>query len=134
MRYSLLFIDLVNLNEVTGGCTTFEHDELMRHVAVRIQHGLRFADILFRASADRFIAFLNHTDRESGELLAEGICESVRKEPIRLAGGLSFSVDAIGTCVSANGDGDSFGELEAAAAARRFEPCHLDCGESSLVH
>ena len=133
-RYSLLFIDLVNLNEVTSASTPIERDELMRHVAVRIQHGLRFADILFQGSADRFIAFLNHTDRESGELLADGICESIRREPIRLAAGPSFSLDAMGTCVSANGDGDSFGELEAAAAARRFEPCQLDGGEASLVH
>jgi diguanylate cyclase (GGDEF)-like protein/putative nucleotidyltransferase with HDIG domain len=132
VRYSLLFIDLVNLNEVTGACTPSERNELMRHVAVRIRHGLRFADILFRGSSDQFIAFLNQTDRESGELLADQICESVRKEPIRLAGGTSFSVDAIGICVSANGDGDSFGDLKAAAAARRFEPCHLD--ERSLVH
>jgi diguanylate cyclase (GGDEF)-like protein/putative nucleotidyltransferase with HDIG domain len=133
VRYSLLFIDLVNLNEVTSASTPIERDELMRNVAVRIQHGLRFADILFRGSADRFIAFLNHTDRESGELLADGICESISREPIRLAGGPSFSLDAMGTCVSANGDCDSFGELEA-AAARRFEPCQLDCGEASLVH
>jgi len=134
IRYSLLFINILNLSDGTCIESTSDRNEVIRHVALRIQHGLRFADILFRNSGDCFVAFLNQTDRDTGDLVGEQICDRIRRNPIRLSSGTSFSVDVTAMCVCASRDGDSFGELEAAASTREFQPTDVQLTERSLVH
>jgi diguanylate cyclase (GGDEF)-like protein/putative nucleotidyltransferase with HDIG domain len=129
IRYSLLFIDLTNLTQLEADNRLATKD-ILRHVVSRIQHGLRFADILFQHSNGRFVAFLNQTDRHSADLVADRIRENIKTTPILLQDGGSAIVHATVNSVCAHLDGTSLAELEAAAAEMAYVPAR----EPSSVH
>jgi GGDEF domain-containing protein len=128
VRYSLLFIDVTNLSQVEKD-HKLPKEDVLRHVVSRIQQGLRFADILFEHSNGRFVAFLNQTDRHSGDLVGDRIRESLKKSPILLSDGGRAIIQATVTCVCAHVDGTSLAELEAAA-----EMSHVPTRERASVH
>jgi len=133
VKHSLLFINLVNSRELQSRDQHQDHEEVIRQVAIRIQHCLGFADILFRDSGDRFIALLNQIDRETGEQIGQQICDRVKNNPIRLQHGGTFLVELSIRCMGSLSEGDSFGGFVAAASARASESTP-QLKEPSLIH
>jgi diguanylate cyclase (GGDEF)-like protein/putative nucleotidyltransferase with HDIG domain len=129
-KFALIFIRIVNFRDFVDACAPSERNEKARVLVMRIQHSLRFADLLFRAD-DRFVAFLNQTERELGDSIADRIVETLGSEPIRLSASRSVYIRAQATCVCANGDSFSFDELQAMATRRLPQ---LELTVPSLVH
>jgi len=128
VKYSLLFIDIPNLNQLPGDCE-LTSDDIVKHTVRRIQLGLRFADILFRHSSNRFVAFLNQTDRDTADLVADRIRDGIRRNPVRLPDGRSVMIHVTVNCGAAHVDGRSLGELQATA-----QFADLQQPEPSSVH
>jgi len=115
-NFCLVFVDLINLGELSVLDPTVARNEVIRHAAIRIQSSLRFADILFRVAGNRFVAFLHRTDSDNGESVAESVCERIKRSPVPLSGGGCFGLDVRTTCVTAGGDRSSFETFQATAA------------------
>jgi diguanylate cyclase (GGDEF)-like protein/putative nucleotidyltransferase with HDIG domain len=111
---ALLFIDVPTPSK------TYLHGrlcggEVLHHVARSIRRHLKPTDILCRSRSDGFVALLTKTDRQTAKSLGQRIERSLREEALQLAGGELLAIDATTTCVSVPHDGNSLGELIAAA-------------------
>jgi len=131
--FSLVFIDILNVNDLTALDQTFDQNEAIRQAAIRIQSSLRFADILFRVASDRFVAFLHQTHEAAAELIAETVCERIRKSPVRLSREGSFSFDVRTTCVCGDRGNTSLGVL-AAEATVHADSCSQRSVEPTVLH
>jgi GGDEF domain-containing protein len=122
IKYSLLFIDVLNNVDSHSSEPQLDHDEMVRQVAIRIQQSLRFADILFRNVGDRFVAFLNQLDPHTGHLIGQQICDRMRHNPIRFQSGHSFSPELSVRCISPISKDRALGALISAPVHRSESP------------
>ena len=123
--FTLLFIDVVDLNQIINAHDRTIGDQVLMHVARYSTAGLRLADILFRYGNDEFVALLNDASMESARSVADRIRESLRSNPL-LVSGQPLNVKISVTAVSSPGDGDALPDLVETARARSKE--------SSLSH
>ena len=108
--FTLLFIDVVDLNQIIKAHDRTIGDQVLMHVARYSTAGLRLADILFRYGNDEFVALLNDASMESARSVADRIREGLRCNPLSVSGQpLDVKVSVI--AVSSPGDGDALPDL-----------------------
>jgi len=123
--FTLLFIDVIDLNQIIKAHDRTIGDKVLMHVVQCSTAGLRLADILFRYGNDELIALLNDTNMESARSVADRIREGLRSNPLSVSGQpLDVKVSVI--AVSSPADGDALPDLVETARARSKE--------SSLSH
>jgi diguanylate cyclase (GGDEF)-like protein/putative nucleotidyltransferase with HDIG domain len=111
MHLTLLFIDVNGLKRINADYGRSVGDDVLRHVAKHATAGLRVADILFRYGSDEFIALLNETNAETGNIVAYRIRDNIRVNSLTSLVGKQVSVDVSVTAVSAPIDGTSLADL-----------------------
>jgi diguanylate cyclase (GGDEF)-like protein/putative nucleotidyltransferase with HDIG domain len=116
--YGLLFIDVVEMKMINDLYGRPVADELLRHVVYQTRRCLRVTDILFRNTSDELVAFLNETDSDTANLVADRIRGQIAANPLRLENGSDVSVETTVTCVCAPRDGASVAELLGTARLR----------------
>jgi len=89
-------------------------------------------DLLFRNSADEFVAFLADTNRETASFVADRIREQIASNPLRLANGNTLAIETTVTCVSTPRDGASVSDL--LGVARRRVPATASVRQGPSVH
>jgi diguanylate cyclase (GGDEF)-like protein/putative nucleotidyltransferase with HDIG domain len=130
-RFTLLFIRVVDLAELSrmGGRTLAE--EIMRHVARQTTGALRLADVLCRCDPDGFVAFLDDADAEMGGAVARRIHDDFRKNPFPVPGHQATTVRVSVRCVSAPQDGKSLHDL---IDRLTLSSEHKTIGSSAAIH
>ena len=81
--FTLLFVDIVGLEEINSRHGRKTGDDAIRHVARHATSGLRIADILFRSQSDELVALLNDTEAESAANAGERIRAAIRANPLQ---------------------------------------------------
>jgi diguanylate cyclase (GGDEF)-like protein/putative nucleotidyltransferase with HDIG domain len=119
--FTLLFIDVVDLDELNRIHDREVADGLLTHVIKQIHASLRGADILFSSRNDQFVAFLNDVDAESGQMVVQRLHENLRHNPFNTASA-RLDVRVSITSVSAPRDGDSLTDLVARARSGATKP------------
>jgi diguanylate cyclase (GGDEF)-like protein/putative nucleotidyltransferase with HDIG domain len=130
--FTLLFIDIVGLEQMNVAHGRNVGDEVLRHVVRHATAELRVADILFRYGSDEFVALLNDTNSESAKIVGDRISEGIRNNPLFLPADGSIPIDVLVTTVSSPRDGDSLATLIEAAHARTNETGSVQDG--STIH
>ena len=120
-QFTLLFIDVIDLKQINIAHGRDAGDEVLRHVVRHTTAGLRVADILFRDDSDEFVALLNDTNADMGNVVAHRIRENIRTNALVSTSNRSILVDVSVTAVSAPDDGRSLTLLMAAAHRRGSE-------------
>jgi diguanylate cyclase (GGDEF)-like protein len=115
--FTLLFIDIVGLEQINLTHGRSAGDEALRHVVRYSTAGLRLADILFRYGSDEFVALLNDTTPETAVLVARRIRDGIRGAQLALRDA-SIVVDVTVAEVTSPGDGKSLASLIATARSR----------------
>jgi diguanylate cyclase (GGDEF)-like protein len=115
--FTLLFIDIIGLEQINLTHGRSAGDEALRHVVHYSTAGLRLADILFRYGSDEFVALLNDTTPETAALVARRIREGIRGTPLAF-GHNSIVVDVSVADVTSPVDGKSLASLIATARSR----------------
>jgi diguanylate cyclase (GGDEF)-like protein len=115
---TLLFIDVIGLEDLNREHGRLAADEVLRHVVKYSRTGLRVADILFRYGSDEFVALLNRTDVATAESIALRIRSSIREYELVLRDGNSLEVLTDIACVSSPADGKSLRDLIGSARVR----------------
>jgi len=110
-RFTLLFIRVVDLAELSRLGGRVFADEIMRHVARQTTGALRLADVLCRCDPDGFVAFLDDADSEMGEAVARRIHDNFRNNPLPVSEDQAATVRISVRCVSAPQDGKSIHDL-----------------------
>jgi diguanylate cyclase (GGDEF)-like protein len=118
--FTLLFIDVVDLNQIIKAHDRTIGDEVLMHVARHSTAGLRLADILFRCGDDEFVALLNDASMESAQTVADRIREGIRCNPLSVSG-QSLDVKVSVIAVSSPRDGDGLPDLVETARTRSKE-------------
>jgi diguanylate cyclase (GGDEF)-like protein/putative nucleotidyltransferase with HDIG domain len=133
VNYALLLIEVTTINQfnVVNSPTT---DEIVKHVVMRIQNVLRFSDILFRHSRKSFVAFLNQTDGDTADSVAERIRDSIKKHPFLLANDSPIAINVAVTRIGAHGDGELLVGLEDAARTQHLEAVPVHHRTHSRIH
>jgi diguanylate cyclase (GGDEF)-like protein len=115
--FALLFIDVVDLEQINAIHGRAVGDDLLLHVVRHATAGLRLADILFRYGSDGFVALLSDTNSESARLVAGRIREGIRTNPLKV-GGESIQVEVSVTAASSPTDGETLPSLLESARSR----------------
>ena len=114
---SVLFIDLDRFKAVNDSLGHRAGDELLGHVAGRIRHCLRPADVGARLGGDEFAVLLDDTTADEAVPVAQRLIESIRR-PFPIAGRDVFIGASIGIathCDAAPADpGDLLGNADVA--------------------
>ena len=77
-RHAVLFLDLDQFKLVNDTCGHAAGDELLRHICVLLQSGLREGDTLARLGGDEFGILLENCAPEAAEKIAEGLRQTVQ--------------------------------------------------------
>ena len=112
--FSLIYIDIVDLDAINGTHGRALGDETLLHVVRIINACLRPSDILFRSQSDEFVAVLQDGN---AEVAARRIREAIRSAPLR-HGAVSIPVNVMTVPAFHPSDGDSFGALLRFARAK----------------
>ena len=94
--YSLLMIDLDHFKETNDTHGHLAGDAVLREVAVRLQGGLRVADVLGRYGGEEFVVILTQTPRAQALVIAERLRARVAERPIPTEAGLLPQTLSIG--------------------------------------
>jgi diguanylate cyclase (GGDEF)-like protein/PAS domain S-box-containing protein len=76
-NHTLMFLDLDQFKLVNDTNGHAAGDELLRHICVLLQQGIREGDTLARLGGDEFGILLEHCSADAGERIAEGLRQSV---------------------------------------------------------
>jgi diguanylate cyclase (GGDEF)-like protein len=130
-RFTLLFIRVIDLAELSrmGGRALAE--EIMRHIARKATEALRLADVLCRCDPDGFVAFLDDADSEMGEAVARRIRDDFRNNPLPVPGNQATTAKVSVRCVSAPQDGKSLHDL---IDRLTLSTDHTTIGSSAAIH
>jgi diguanylate cyclase (GGDEF)-like protein/putative nucleotidyltransferase with HDIG domain len=109
--FTLLFIDVVGLEQINLAHGRSVGDEVLRHVVHYSTAGLRLADILFRYGSDEFVALLNDTTSETAALVADRIRDGIRGTPFVIHNDDSIVIDVLVAYVISPSDGKSLASL-----------------------
>jgi len=120
-KYSLLFIDVSKLDQISLADGASTADDVLRHVVPYIRSGLRVADLLFRKSNEEFVAFLSDTDAATAEAVAQRVVANIVGHPITLATGKQLHVEVSVRTVCCPRDGYSLDALLRLSAPRISE-------------
>ncbi len=82
--FSLVFIEVMGLNDLVGRYGRAVGDRALVHVAERIQSCLHAGDALFSGGADEFVALVSHAETSDVWALAKRIRETVSGQPLSL--------------------------------------------------
>jgi len=115
--FTLLFIEVVDLEEIINAHDRTLGDQVLMHVARHSTAGLRLADVLFRYCNDEFVALLNDTSVESARSVADRIREGLRSNPLSVSGQL-LDIQVSVIVVSSPGDGNTLPALVETARGR----------------
>lgn len=117
-RVSFVYIRVIGIKEICGLHGASIEDEVLRQVVKETRAGLRMTDIVFRCGNDEFVALLNDTDAETARAVARQVRDNIRLRPFSSRAGITISVQATVTCVSAPREGASLRALMAAARSQ----------------
>ena len=120
-NYSLLFIDVSKLDQISLADGSSTADDVLRHVVRDIRSGLRVADLLFRKSNEEFVAFLSDTDAATAEAVAQRVVANIVGHPVTLATGKQLRVEVSVRAVCCPRDGRSLDALLRLSAPRISE-------------
>jgi diguanylate cyclase (GGDEF)-like protein len=109
--FTLLFIRVVDLAELSRIGGRIVAEEIMRHVARQTTGALRLADVLCRCDPDGFVAFLDDADSEMGDAVARRIHDNFKNNPFPVPGHSTAPLRVSVRCVSAPQDGKSLHDL-----------------------
>lgn len=74
-----LYLDLDKFKIVNDVCGHHAGDELIKHLSLMMKQNLREQDTLARIGGDEFGVLLNGISQEEGLIIAEALCETVKK-------------------------------------------------------
>lgn len=74
-----LYLDLDKFKIVNDVCGHHAGDELIKHLSLMMKQNLREQDTLARIGGDEFGVLLNGISQEKGLIIAEALCETVKK-------------------------------------------------------
>jgi len=117
-EFTLLFIDVVGLNQINALHGRAIGDDVLRHVVRHATSRLRVADILFRYVSDEFVALLNDTNAGMALSIGEQIRDSIQGAPLSYGVACAIELDVTVMAVSFPDDGTTLGALIDAARAR----------------
>jgi len=90
-QLAVLFVDIDNFKTINDTCGHEMGDEVLRHVADRLRHGVRSGDVVARLGGDEFTLIIrNIAEKEAVDKLAEKLLALFR-EPYR-SGACSLSL------------------------------------------
>ncbi len=89
---SCLFVDIDHFKQVNDSYGHGVGDEVLQHIAQRIQDALRTQDILARYGGEEFALLLPETDNSEALNVAQRIISTVNQEPIVLKSSSEISV------------------------------------------
>jgi len=130
--FTLLFIDVVGLEQINLIHGRSAGDEVLRHVVHYSTAGLRVADILFRYGSDEFVALLNDTTPETAAPVARRIRDGIRGTPLVLRNDGSIVVDVSVVDVTSPSDGKSLASLIETARSRNRAASSSQQGSPSI--
>jgi diguanylate cyclase (GGDEF)-like protein len=89
---TMLSMDLDNFKGVNDTLGHLTGDEVLKSVAKVLNNAVRSTDLLVRMGGDEFILVLDDTDKKSAKILANRLCNAVKKLNIRVARGMKIGV------------------------------------------
>ncbi len=76
-------LDLDHFKQINDNLGHQQGDKVLKQVAEVFKKGVRTTDLLVRIGGDEFILVMDSTDRDSGRILAERLCQAVSDLDIR---------------------------------------------------
>jgi diguanylate cyclase (GGDEF)-like protein/putative nucleotidyltransferase with HDIG domain len=118
VKTSLLFIDVVNLEQVNISNGRAAGDDCLRYVVEQIRSALRPSDLLFRYGSDEFVALLSVNEPSVTAHVATRILDNVVSHRVLLPSGASVSIEVTATEIRTPDGEESLIGLVSAARSR----------------
>jgi diguanylate cyclase (GGDEF)-like protein len=109
--HSIILIDVVDLKDINDEHGRAGGDTILRSVVQHIRSHIRVADILFRNTGDGFVAFLGNTDKQTAELVAKNIKETLSRLAFAVSVGVSVAPQVTISVASHPSDGILLSDL-----------------------
>jgi two-component system, cell cycle response regulator len=106
---SLMMLDVDHFKLIND---TYGHpagDRVLKLIASRLRHNLRFRDTLFRYGGEEFVILLSATDQQEARAVGQRLCRLVSEHPFTIQDGLDLTITISAGTTSLDRDDDPKG-------------------------